>query len=329
MSDMSEKLKDYEEIRLAHIRRNHEFMAKLGLFTIKDTIEEQTKAEHTLKKKPTKAPSLPEELRRRSSRVRKEQPEFTFETIDLHGDKLDALAAKTTLGKRNRSEDSDFEETDIEAQKDEVREAAMLHMRQVREAMLPTRIADEATAAQGEWREEAIRRWGDAAGAKHRDDWKAYVTSRLSSPPPVSPLDMLQEYYAADTWRLLVSCILMSRVSSWATKHTCISNFFSLYATPSDFFAETDWSRVKGAIHSLGLFEDRLRSLSALTSKFIESDIFEVSPDPKSEYKIHGIGAFGYESYLVFCKDSGPTIKLSNGGKPLAPFVAWRKKQNS
>ena len=32
------------------------------------------------------------------------------------------------------------------------------------------------------------------------------------------------------------------------------------------------------------------------------------------------------ESWLVFCKDQGATIKLSKGGEPLAPFVAWRKR---
>ena len=31
-------------------------------------------------------------------------------------------------------------------------------------------------------------------------------------------------------------------------------------------------------------------------------------------------------SWLVFCKDQGATIKLSKGGEPLAPFVAWRKR---
>ena len=35
-------------------------------------------------------------------------------------------------------------------------------------------------------------------------DWRVFVESRLSQPPPVSPLDFLQEYYAADSWRLLV-----------------------------------------------------------------------------------------------------------------------------
>ena len=42
--------------------------------------------------------------------------------------------------------------------------------------------------------------------------------------------------------------------------------------------------------------------------------------------RAHGVGPFGVESWLVFCKDQGATIKLSKGGEPLAPFVAWRKR---
>jgi methyl-CpG-binding domain protein 4 len=118
----------------------------------------------------------------------------------------------------------------------------------------------------------------------------------------------------------------MSRVSSLDTKHKCISAFFALYPTPSAFLIETDWSRVKDAIHSLGLFDDRLKSLIALTTRFLNAPVFNVSPDPKSEDKIRGIGAFGYESYLVFCRDEGASIKLSDGGRPLVPFVAWRKR---
>ena len=43
-----------------------------------------------------------------------------------------------------------------------------------------------------------VRRWGALAGAGKEDrDWKLFVESRLSTPPPVSPIDFLQEYYVA------------------------------------------------------------------------------------------------------------------------------------
>mmetsp|Transcript_2962 Transcript_2962/g.9254 ORF Transcript_2962/g.9254 Transcript_2962/m.9254 type:complete len:224 (-) Transcript_2962:240-911(-) len=213
----------------------------------------------------------------------------------------------------------------------------MEFLRSVREAALPTLVVDAADGDQ--WRREARRRWGPLAGGGQERDWRLFVETRLSSPPPVSPLDFLQEYYCADVWRLLVSCILMSRVSSWDTKHRCISNFFAAYPTPSDFASETDESNIQTAIHSLGLFHDRLKSLVALTDHFLRGaqdpddaarrlDAFDLATDRDSPHKIHGLGPFGHDSYLVFCKDQGATIRLSPGGKPIEPFVAWRRRSS-
>lgn len=338
------ELSAYEQIRMDHIRRNHEFMVKLGLFAAKDALNDSYTKTVTVNKSSSQksrvtAPAMPVELRRRSSRIKKEQPRYTGELIDNFGDasaatqkrKYSAIVKKPDENSEDvvEGDDSDSAAVDYEELKNSVREAAMRHMEEVRGALLPTAIPDETNATEDAWRLEAVRRWGPAVGQMMNEgedrDWKEYVQSRLSRPPPVSPIDFLQEYYAADTWRLLVACILMSRVSSLDTKHKCISAFFALYPTPSDFLVETDWGRVKGAIHSLGLFDDRLKSLTALTTRFLYAPIFHVSPDAKSEHKIRGIGAFGYESYLVFCRDEGATIKLSDGGRPLAPFVAWRK----
>ena len=47
------------------------------------------------------------------------------------------------------------------------------------------------------WRLEATRRWGELAGGGPRAEgrnWEAYVTSRLSKPPPPSPEPLLQEF---------------------------------------------------------------------------------------------------------------------------------------
>jgi hypothetical protein len=195
-----EELSEYEKIRLAHIKRNHEFMEQLGLFSVFTPLENDTR-ESTRKAKP-KLPPMPEELRRRSPRIKNEQPQYTNEIIDTFGEDLDASSEKAFKKRKIDTEESDV---DYESLKNEMREAAMLHMEQVRQAMLPTAISDEASARPDEWRDEAIRRWGPAAGAGEKSSWKEYVQSRLSTPPPVSPLDMLQEYYCADSWRLLVT----------------------------------------------------------------------------------------------------------------------------
>ena len=87
------------------------------------------------------------------------------------------------------------EEMDDEALA-EMRGEAMAYLREVREAQLVLSVPE---GGKGEdWRKEAIRRWGALAGAGKDDrDWKLFVESRLSTPPPVSPIDFLQEYYVA------------------------------------------------------------------------------------------------------------------------------------
>ena len=334
MAEQPTNLSDYELQRLAHIRRNHEFLVSLGLA---DAAVDPVEAMRTgNKKKPSKprAPRRPKiapppESLRRSPRLKGEEAEFGAEIVNAMGDEDDEVRPK----KRARAEEMDDEALA------EMRAEAMAYLREVREAQLVLSVP-EGAAKGDDWRKEAVRRWGALAGAGKEDrDWKLFVESRLSTPPPVSPIDFLQEYYAADSWRLLVSCILMSRVSSWKTKHECISAFFEKYPTPTAFAEESKPANVLTAIKSLGLFDDRLRSLVALTDTFLRgaplepskkksprADEFKVETDRKSVHKVHGVGPFGVESWLVFCKDQGATIKLSKGGEPLAPFVAWRKR---
>ena len=300
MSGEEAPLSEYEELRLAHMRRNHEYLVKLGLKNANDPIAPNGSVKRKLggsvaRKKKVKVD--PSECRR-SARLANIDVEYTGQA----------------LTEMSEAEEHRFERQGYQS-KDEVREATMAHLREVREAVLPVVHSD--------WHAEACRRWGDKCQAT---DWKTFVETRLSTPPPVSPLDFLQEYYAADTWRLLVSCILMSRVSSWTTKHTCISNFFKSYPTPTAFANEPEWSNVKAVINPLGLFDDRLKSLVALTNAFLNGhDAFDLATDRKSPHKIHGIGPFAVDSFNVFCRDKGSDIILSPGGKPIAPFVAWRK----
>ena len=335
---MSAPLSEYEQQRLAHIRRNHEFLVSLGLADASvDPVAalngKPTKPKVARGPKKVKVPVPPESLRR-SSRLKGQEVEYTHEIVDAFGDD-DQPARK----KAKREAEADEEEDDDDVALDEMRAEAIAYLKEVREAQLALSV-DAADADEDDWRREAVRRWGPLAGGGGDRDWKVFVESRLSTPPPVSPVDFLQEYYAADTWRLLVSCILMSRVSSWNTKHACISEFFALYPTPSAFSSETDYRRIQTAIHSLGLFDDRLKSLCSLTDTFLHgaalepkkgaksprADEFRVDLDRKSPHKIHGVGPFGHDSFLVFCKDEGATITLSKGGDPIAPFVNWRKK---
>ena len=173
------------------------------------------------KKKPSKprAPrrpkiSPPPESLRRSPRLKGEEAEFGAEIVNAFGDEDDEVRPK----KRARAVEMDDEALA------EMRAEAMSYLREVREAQLVLSVPEGGD--KGDWRREAVRgsaqikltrrfamsavsdspvdlraqvrRWGALAGAGKEDrDWKLFVESRLSAPPPVSPIDFLQEYYVA------------------------------------------------------------------------------------------------------------------------------------
>ena len=59
------------------------------------------------------------------------------------------------------------------------------------------------------------------------------MRSRCPIATAVEGSDLLQEKYSKDVWTLLISCLLMSRVSSMETKERCIGMLFELYPDPS------------------------------------------------------------------------------------------------
>ena len=97
-------LSEYEQQRLEHIRRNQEFMARLGIPTTLSTMETiKAPKPRTLKPANAKIEFAPEDLRR-SARVVGKAPDYTGEFIDGLGDD----DVKTTR-KRPRTESTSEE----------------------------------------------------------------------------------------------------------------------------------------------------------------------------------------------------------------------------
>ena len=176
--------------------------------------------------------------------------------------------------------------------------------------------------AQAAWREEAIRRWGvGVPPAGDVADWEAWVRSRVGTPPPPSDLQLLQEYYAHDTWQLLVACVLMSRVSSWEVKHNTISAFFAKYPTPTAAIAANP-DEVLDVIRPLGLFPTRMRSIVEVSAKLLgDKGPFDVGHQPPA--KVYGVGEFGIDSFNVFCRGD---LTFTPADKTLRSFVEWQKR---
>ena len=192
----TDDLSEYELLRLAHIKRNQEFLASLGLVgdnacagssAAASKQSAASKQGHITRKARPKPPPMPLHLRRRSNRVKGETAQYTGEHIDRFGEQIDVACASASGGTKRRAasallkeggagggegdDEYDDEGVDYEALKDEIREAAMRHMEAVRAAMLPTLVVDDD--CEDQWRAEARRRWGEgAAVAKPGRDWK-------------------------------------------------------------------------------------------------------------------------------------------------------------
>ena len=151
MAEQPTNLSDYELQRLAHIRRNHEFLVSLGLA---DAAVDPVEAMRTgNKKKPSKprAPRRPKiapppESLRRSPRLKGEEAEFGAEIVNAFGDEDDEVRPK----KRARAEEMDDEALA------EMRGEAMAYLREVREAQLVLSVP-EGAAKGDDWRKEAVR----------------------------------------------------------------------------------------------------------------------------------------------------------------------------
>ena len=69
----------------------------------------------------------------------------------------------------------------------------------------PTEGLQVAASEKDGWFKEAVKLWGRRVADAQPPSWEAYVLSRVSHPPPKSPLLLLQEWFAPDAWQLLVS----------------------------------------------------------------------------------------------------------------------------
>lgn len=228
---------------------------------------------------------------------------------------LDAAGADEPPTKRWRPSDaggSGSDEAPTEGHDDEetqVVEASRRWLQRSRAAIIAPGLGGSEPTTAETWRAEALRRWGDAVPEQGAiGDWATYVRSRLPRPPPPSPLDLMQERYAYDAWRLLAACTLMARISSERVKTETIAVFFALVPSPSMMLAieagkacQVGKEDLRAALKPLGLVDNRIKTLVELSKAFLQMPSFECGLQ-KGANKIWGCGAFAVDSYLMFCR---------------------------
>jgi endonuclease III len=268
------QLSAYEKQRLANIKRNNQIMQDLGLahssLELRQLHEGEQKKKENAKRARDKW-AAPAVSSRSSKRKRGSAPDYTGEKIDKFGEDLDIQV--DGQGKRvaqplpSRHSKPDYSEV-IAAAK-EMRE------KRLQESKTKGLQGVELAKGQAKWRDEAVKRWGSRVALLELVDWEAYVVSRNASPAPASPLELMQERYVTDIWRLLIACTLMSRVSSLPVKEKAIGSFFSRYTNASEVL-EGDPTDMFEMLKPLGLFDNRLKSVIGVSEKWIEMPVFEV-----------------------------------------------------
>ena len=332
-----DNLTEYERQRIAHVARNKQYMARLGITDLAMVVHnhnnKKNKNNNEEKKKKRKTvPKLRTEPTRASSRIQKKPAELDGSFIDEYSE-LEMWKKEAKRKKINTTSDDDDSNKEnhvnstveaLETSREWLENARTILLKRTTCKKKSNGNASSAkTTVNEHWRHEALARWGDCVPEIEAvADWKAFVTSRLGTPPPPSPYMLLQEYYCHDGWQLLIAVVLMSRVSSADVKHRCISGFFEKFPTPTSFHKNATPDSVFEIIRPLGLFPNRMRALVELTTRFLsECGKFEVGLTP--ELKIFGIGVFGMDSYIVFCQGD---LTHEPDDKNVKAFVNWQRK---
>tara|TARA_B110000459_G_scaffold57094_1_gene64092 strand:+ start:598 stop:1620 length:1023 start_codon:yes stop_codon:yes gene_type:complete len=331
MAAPGDEITEYEQQRLAHVARNREYMARLGVLQLALEITKDTG--NTKSKTPkVRVKREPVEGTRRSARVKNVAPEHDGTAIDEMPDDEGLTAGGARKRRRDVSDDGENIAAgpaglskNVWSSEDAALAASRAWLEDARHIML-SRVAAtnvDSTRNKSEWRDEAVRRWGDGVPkANEVADWEKWTRSRIGAPPPPSDLQLLQEYYAHDAWQLLVACVLMSRVSSWKVKHNTIAAFFEKYPTPTEALTAKPDDAL-AILRPLGLFPNRFRSVIEVSTKILtDTNELDVGME-KDINKIYGVGEFGVDSFDVFCRgdlDCGPADKT------LQAFVSWQKR---
>ena len=194
------------------------------------------------------------------------------------------------------------------------------------------------------WKVFAVQRWGKACAplvsdadnsesitgsTADKDDgvpsalsaspWYGYYRQRCSSfpnrPKQISHLDLIQEHYAFDPYRLLTVCILCSRTSGGYLVRTTARQFLEKYPTPMSVLEEEDMDAMAKLLHPLGLNRER-------TMKRFVHDFLAPWTDVK---ELHGCGLFAKASFDVFCRGDYKVVlkdkKADRNVKAYAAFV--------
>jgi methyl-CpG-binding domain protein 4 len=131
----------------------------------------------------------------------------------------------------------------------------------------------------------------------------------------ISPLNLFQERYSHDPWKLLC-CTICLNLCTGKVFETIHGDLFSLWDTPYEM-ALADAIDLETLLSPLGLQRRRARSLIRM------STAYAFLWDGRNPDDLPGIGKYGSDSYRIFVRGE---LDLVVEDKELRKYLEWKKK---
>ncbi len=109
--------------------------------------------------------------------------------------------------------------------------------------------------------------------------------------PSVSPLNLLQELYRDNPWKMLVCCLFLNQTTRKQVDKIR-ETFFLRYPTPKCLLEHSD-EEIENLIQPLGFKKVRTKRLKRFSEEFIVKDW-------KDPIELHGIGKYAKDSWEIF-----------------------------
>lgn len=131
--------------------------------------------------------------------------------------------------------------------------------------------------------------------------------------PELSPLNLFQERYADEPWKLLCCCICLNLCSGRALE-SVHEDLFALWPTPLHM-ATADCTEVETLMTQLGL--QRRRALALIRM----STAYACWWDGGNPMDLPGIGKYGSDSYRIFVRGE---LEVRPTDKELRKYLEWQ-----
>lgn len=131
---------------------------------------------------------------------------------------------------------------------------------------------------------------------------------------------MLQELYADDPWRLIVSCILLNQTTRRQVDRVR-GILFAMWPSP-DRMAQADTEQLATVLHPLGFFNQRADRLKKLSLRWCElqAELGFCDWDEEVLAALPGVGPYALDSYRIFHLND--LSRCDSGDKEIMAWLA-------